>query len=54
MVIEHWLLAENELALLKDRTAVGRLGFALCLKFFQQNGYFPKHGSNPIKVRKRP
>ena len=29
MGIEHWLLAENELALLKDRTAVGCLGFSL-------------------------
>ena len=39
---EFWSLSPNESALLKGRTDAHRLGFALLLKFFQIEGYFPR------------
>ena len=38
---KNWLLLPDERALLIDRTAHGRIGIALLLKFFQQKGNFP-------------
>ncbi len=43
-LIEHWTLLPDELALLGNKTRVTRLGFAVLLKYFQQQAYFP-----PIK-----
>ena len=36
-----WLLFPDELALLRNKTGATRLGFALLLKFFQEEGRFP-------------
>lgn len=38
---EYWLLLPEEKRLLANRTAHGRLGIALLLKFFQEKGRFP-------------
>ena len=37
----QWSLSPDELALLPSRTDSGRLGFAISLKFFQFQGFFP-------------
>jgi|GEM_PF-3582479 len=37
----QWSLTVAELALLPGRTDSGRLGFAILLKFFQFQGFFP-------------
>ena len=39
----RWSLSVVELALLPSRTDSGRLGFAILLKFFQFQGFFPSH-----------
>lgn len=38
---EKWLLLPDEQPLLANRTAHGRIGMAIFLKFFQMNGHFP-------------
>ncbi len=38
---EKWLLLPGERTLLANRTAHGRIGMALFLKFFQEKGHFP-------------
>jgi len=38
---EKWLLLPDEQLLLANRTAHGRIGMALFLKFFQEKGHFP-------------
>lgn len=38
---EKWLLLPDERPLLANRTAHGRIGMALFLKFFQDRGHFP-------------
>ena len=38
---EKWLLLPDEKPLLTNRTAHGRIGMALFLKFFQDRGHFP-------------
>ncbi|MGI8913679.1 MAG: DUF4158 domain-containing protein [Chloroflexota bacterium] len=40
---EHWTLAPGERELLANKTGATRLGFALLLKLFQQEGRFPEH-----------
>ena len=40
---EEWLLLPEEKQLLMNRTAHGRFGFAVHLKFFQIKGRFPYH-----------
>ena len=40
---EDWLILPEEERLLANRTAHGRLGFAVLLKFFQSKGRFPSH-----------
>ncbi len=42
MFDDDWAITNEERTYLKDRSAVGRLGFFLCLLFFKKNGYFPK------------
>jgi TnpA family transposase len=42
-LIEHWILDVNDRALLGNKTGATRLGFAVLLKFFQQEGRFPQH-----------
>jgi hypothetical protein len=42
-LIEHWTLLPNELELLHNKTSSTRLGFAINLKFFQNEGKFPKN-----------
>jgi Tn3 transposase DDE domain/Domain of unknown function (DUF4158) len=39
---DDWLITDDDRTHLEDRSAIGRLGFALCLLFFRRNGYFPK------------
>jgi hypothetical protein len=39
----HWLLTIEESELLYKKTPHGRLGFAVLLKYFQNEGYFPEH-----------
>lgn len=40
---EDWLVLPEEEPLLANRTAHGRFGFAVLLKFFQAKGRFPSH-----------
>lgn len=40
---EDWILFPEEKRLLANRTAHGRFGFAVLLKFFQVRGRFPEH-----------
>lgn len=40
---DDWLLLPEEERLLANRTAHGRLGFAVLLKFFQAKGRFPEY-----------
>src|SRR5690242_6573510 len=40
-LIEHWMLSIWDLAQLGNKTGATRLGFAVLLKFFQQEGRFP-------------
>lgn len=42
MFDDDWSITKEERTYLKDRSAIGRLGFSLCLLFFKKNGYFPK------------
>jgi TnpA family transposase len=42
-LIEHWTLLPQELELLQNRTSSTRLGFAVNLKFFQNESKFPKN-----------
>ena len=43
-LIECWTLVEADWALVANKTAPTRLGFALMLKFFELEGRFPRHG----------
>ncbi len=38
---EHWSLTHDEFELLRNRTERSRIGFAVLLKFFQVEGWFP-------------
>ena len=38
----HWSLTSEERALLNNKTPYGRLGFAILLKYFQNEGRFPE------------
>ena len=40
-LIEHWTILPIELELLNKKTATNRLGIALLLKYFQDQGCFP-------------
>jgi Domain of unknown function (DUF4158) len=42
-LIEHWTLLLQELELLQNKTSSTRLGFAVNLKFFQNETKFPKN-----------
>ena len=42
---EHWSLLDEELELIAQRSGATRLGFAVLLKFFQNNSYFPESHS---------
>lgn len=42
-LVAHWTLTESEKQLLEQRTARGRLGLAVMLKFFQLEGRFPRY-----------
>lgn len=39
----HWFLTSEERELLYKKTTHGRLGFAVLLKYFQNEGRFPEH-----------
>ena len=43
--VEHWTLLPRETELLTNKTGATRLGFAVLLKFFQLEAYFPQHAS---------
>ena len=38
----HWSLLPQEQKLLRNKTGATRLGFAVLMKFFQQEGRFPE------------
>ena len=40
-LIEHWTLLPSEMTLLRNKTGEKRLGFAICLKYFQLFTKFP-------------
>jgi len=42
-LVEHWTLDVEDRFLLDNKTGATRLGFAVLLKFFQQEGQFPQH-----------
>ncbi len=42
-LVEHWTLDVEDRVLLSNKTGATRLGFAVLLKFFQQEGRFPQH-----------
>lgn len=42
-LVEHWTLDAEDRALLGNKTGATRLGFAVLLKYFQQEGRFPQH-----------
>ena len=42
MFDDNWSITNEEKAYFKDRSAIGRFGFSLCLLFFKKYGYFPK------------
>jgi TnpA family transposase len=44
-LVEHWTLLPRETELLTNKTGATRLGFAMLLKFFQLEAYFPQHAS---------
>jgi hypothetical protein len=44
-LVEHWTLLPRETELLTNKTGATRLGFAVLLKFFQLEAYFPQHAS---------
>ena len=47
----HWSLTNEECRLLDNKTAHGRLGFVVLLKYFQNEGRFPEHFNNvPLAV----
>ena len=42
-LVAHWTLDVEDRALLGNKTGATRLGFAVLLKFFRQEGRFPQH-----------
>src|SRR2546421_9411031 len=42
-LVEHWSLDVEDRTLLGNKTGATRLGFAVLLKFFRQEGRFPQH-----------
>ncbi len=42
-LIECWTLDEADLGLIANKSGATRLGFALALKFFEQEARFPRH-----------
>lgn len=46
-LIECWTLDEAELGLLANKSGATRLGFALMLKFFEQEARFPRREDVP-------
>ena len=45
-LVEHWTLMPRETELLTNKTGATRLGFAVLLKFFQLEAYFPQQASD--------
>jgi hypothetical protein len=45
-LVEHWTLLPRETELLTNKTGATRLGFAVLLKFFQLEAYFPQQASD--------
>ena len=41
-LVGAWTLVEDDLRLVANKTGVSRLGFSLLLKFFEQDGRFPR------------
>src|SRR6266446_10613796 len=44
-LVEHWTLLPRETELLTNKTGATRLGFAVMLKFFRLEAYFPQQAS---------
>ena len=45
-LVEHWTLLPRETELLTNKTGATRLGFAVLLKFFQLEAYFPQQATD--------
>jgi Domain of unknown function (DUF4158) len=45
-LVEHWTLLPRETELLTNKTGATRLGFAVMLKFFQLEAYFPQQATD--------
>lgn len=52
-LIEQWTLVPRELEMLRNKTGATRLGYAVCLKFFQQAFEFPEKPRDVPKVALR-
>ncbi|MDP1512066.1 hypothetical protein Q8I65_17965 [Paenibacillus ottowii] len=42
-LIEHFTILPNEMRLIENKTGETRIGFAVLLKFFQNEARFPTH-----------
>ena len=48
-LIEYWTLDEEDFRLIANKSGITRLGFALALKFFEQEARFPRRaGELPL------
>ena len=45
-LIDCWTLDEDELRLIANKSGATRLGFALLLKYFEQEARFPRHAGD--------
>jgi len=45
-LIEHWTISEAEAKLLENKTQIGRLGFAVLLKFFNLTARLPRQAAD--------
>ena len=48
-LLEHWTLSETELPLLANKTEIGRLGFAVLLKFFSLTARLPRQAAQVVR-----
>ncbi|MFD0883956.1 hypothetical protein ACFQ08_05215 [Streptosporangium algeriense] len=49
-LIAAWTLLDDDWELAGNKTGTTRLGFGLMLKFFEQQGRFPRHAGEPSKA----
>ena len=49
-LVDCWTLDEDELRLIANKSGATRLGFALLLKYFEQEARFPRHAGDVPKA----